>query len=45
METMCVYLVTLGMLISMLMRHNMPWTAITAALALVVLDYRDARLA
>ncbi|XP_019058347.1 PREDICTED: putative transporter arsB [Tarenaya hassleriana] len=39
----CVYLVTLGMLISLLMGLNMSWTAITAALALVVLDFRDAR--
>ncbi|XWS61203.1 hypothetical protein CRYUN_Cryun07bG0105600 [Craigia yunnanensis] len=39
----CVYLVTLGMLISMLMGLNMSWTAITAAIALIVLDYRDAQ--
>lgn len=39
----CVYLVTLGMLISFLMGLNMSWTAITAALALVVLDFKDAR--
>ncbi|MCD7455161.1 hypothetical protein HAX54_027237 [Datura stramonium] len=39
----CVYLVTIGMLISLLMGLNMSWTAITAALALVVLDFRDAR--
>ncbi|XVF53565.1 hypothetical protein PTKIN_Ptkin05aG0108900 [Pterospermum kingtungense] len=39
----CVYLVTLGMLISLLMGLNMSWTAITAALALVVLDFKDAR--
>ncbi|RZS28807.1 hypothetical protein BHM03_00062459 [Ensete ventricosum] len=38
----CVYLVTLGMLISLLMGLNMSWTAITAALALVVLDFKDA---
>ncbi|KAI6696336.1 hypothetical protein NL676_016455 [Syzygium grande] len=31
------------MLISLLMGLNMPWTAITAALALVVLDFKDAR--
>lgn len=39
----CVYLVTLGMLIALLMGLNMSWTAITAALALVVLDFKDAR--
>ncbi|XP_016436256.1 silicon efflux transporter LSI2 [Nicotiana tabacum] len=40
---LCVYLVTIGMLISLLMGLNMSWTAITAALALVVLDFKDAR--
>ncbi|GKV31181.1 hypothetical protein SLEP1_g39900 [Rubroshorea leprosula] len=39
----CVYLATIGMLLAMLMHLNMSWTAITAALALVVLDFRDAR--
>ncbi|KAG6649855.1 hypothetical protein CIPAW_06G002000 [Carya illinoinensis] len=39
----CVYLVTIGMLIAFLMGLNMSWTAITAALALVVLDFKDAR--
>ncbi|CAA0834361.1 Divalent ion symporter [Striga hermonthica] len=39
----CVYLVTLGMLVSLLMGLNMSWTAITAALALAVLDFKDAR--
>lgn len=39
----CVYLVTIGMLISLLMGLNMSWTAIAAALALVVLDFKDAR--
>ncbi|PIA34254.1 hypothetical protein AQUCO_03800084v1 [Aquilegia coerulea] len=38
-----VYLVTVGMLIALLMGLNMSWTAITAALALVVLDFKDAR--
>ncbi|RZS19901.1 hypothetical protein BHM03_00052345 [Ensete ventricosum] len=38
----CVYLVTTGMLISLSLGLNMSWTAITAALALVVLDFRDA---
>lgn len=39
----CVYLVTVGMLIALLMGLNMSWTAITAALALIVLDFKDAR--
>ncbi|PIN25068.1 Sodium sulfate symporter [Handroanthus impetiginosus] len=39
----CVYLVSLGMLISLLVGLNMSWTAITVALALVVLDFKDAR--
>ncbi|KAM3682212.1 hypothetical protein ACJW31_12G056600 [Castanea mollissima] len=39
----CVYLVTIGMLIALLVGLNMSWTAITAALVLVVLDFRDAR--
>ncbi|KAL3524299.1 hypothetical protein ACH5RR_017133 [Cinchona calisaya] len=39
----CVYLVTIGMLISLLVGLNMSWTAITAALALVVLDFKDAQ--
>ncbi|KAF8380213.1 hypothetical protein HHK36_027695 [Tetracentron sinense] len=38
-----VYLVTVGMLISLLMGLNMSWTAITAALTLVVLDFKDAQ--
>lgn len=40
----CVYLITLGMLIAMLMGLNMSWSALTAALCLVVLDFKDARL-
>ncbi|KAL6953645.1 hypothetical protein U1Q18_041358 [Sarracenia purpurea var. burkii] len=39
----CVYLITIGMLIALLMGLNMSWSAITAALALVVLDFKDAR--
>ncbi|XVF12529.1 hypothetical protein REPUB_Repub08aG0126200 [Reevesia pubescens] len=39
----CVYFVTIGMLISLLIGLNMSWTAITAALALVILDFKDAR--
>ncbi|XP_020595197.1 putative transporter arsB, partial [Phalaenopsis equestris] len=38
-----VYAVTIGMLISLLVGLNMSWTAITAALALVALDFKDAR--
>lgn len=38
-----VYLVTIGMLVAMLCGLNMSWSAITAALALVVLDFTDAR--
>jgi Na+/H+ antiporter NhaD/arsenite permease-like protein len=37
-----VYLVAMGMLAALLMGLNMSWTAITAALALVVIDFRDA---
>ncbi|PPS09997.1 hypothetical protein GOBAR_AA10656 [Gossypium barbadense] len=40
---LCVYLVTIGMLVALLMGLNMSWTAITASLALVVLDFKDAR--
>lgn len=39
----CVYTITSGMLIALLLGLNMSWTAITAALALVVLDFKDAR--
>ncbi|BAU02283.1 hypothetical protein LR48_Vigan10g102000 [Vigna angularis] len=39
----CVYMITLGMLVAMLFGLNMSWTAISAALALVVLDFQDAR--
>ncbi|KAH0452074.1 hypothetical protein IEQ34_019373 [Dendrobium chrysotoxum] len=38
----CVYLVTIGMLTALLIGLNMSWTAITAALALIVIDFRDA---
>lgn len=37
-----VYVVAIGMLAALLMGLNMSWTAITAALALVVIDFRDA---
>ncbi|KAK1582529.1 hypothetical protein Q3G72_015980 [Acer saccharum] len=39
----CLSLVTIGMLVSLLMGLNMSWTAISAALALAVLDFKDAR--
>ncbi|KAK4837875.1 hypothetical protein QYF36_009159 [Acer negundo] len=39
----CLYLVTIGMLVSLLMGLNMSWTAIAAALSLAVLDFKDAR--
>ncbi|XP_068645085.1 silicon efflux transporter LSI2-like [Aristolochia californica] len=39
----CVYLLTLGMLIAMLMGLNMSWTALTTALALVVVHFKDAQ--
>ncbi|XP_076927973.1 silicon efflux transporter LSI2-like [Bidens hawaiensis] len=38
-----VYIITAGMLVSFLVELNMSWTAITAAMALVVLDFKDAR--
>ncbi|XP_022851964.1 silicon efflux transporter LSI2-like [Olea europaea var. sylvestris] len=38
----CVYLVTIGMLVALLLGLNMSWTTITAALALVLLDFKDA---
>ncbi|PON62897.1 Citrate transporter-like domain containing protein [Parasponia andersonii] len=38
----CLYLVTLGMLIALLMGLNMSWTVLTAALVLMVLDFKDA---
>lgn len=38
----CVYLVTTGMLIALLMGLNMSWTVITASLILVVMDFKDA---
>ncbi|GKU89284.1 hypothetical protein SLEP1_g3441 [Rubroshorea leprosula] len=40
---LCVYIVTIGMLVALLMGLNLSWTALTAALALVVLDFRDAQ--
>ncbi|KAJ8752965.1 hypothetical protein K2173_008700 [Erythroxylum novogranatense] len=40
---LCTYLVTVGMLVALLAGLNMSWTAITAAIVLVVLDFEDAR--
>ncbi|XP_009397932.2 silicon efflux transporter LSI2-like [Musa acuminata AAA Group] len=37
-----VYIVSVGMLIALLMGLNMSWTTITAALILVVIDFKDA---
>lgn len=39
----CVYLVTVGMLVALLMGLNMSWSALTAALALIILDFKDAQ--
>ncbi|KAM0904324.1 hypothetical protein ACQ4PT_018046 [Festuca glaucescens] len=39
----CVYIITFGMLVALLLGLNMSWSAITAALALIVLDFKDAR--
>ncbi|XP_068646411.1 silicon efflux transporter LSI2-like [Aristolochia californica] len=38
----CVYLITLGMLIALLMGLNMSWTAITTALVLIIVNFKDA---
>ncbi|EEC74268.1 hypothetical protein OsI_09493 [Oryza sativa Indica Group] len=38
-----VYVITLSMLVALLLGLNMSWSAITAALALIVLDFKDAR--
>ncbi|KAI4981422.1 hypothetical protein ZWY2020_021914 [Hordeum vulgare] len=38
----CVYAITLSMLVGLLLGLNMSWSAITAALALIVLDFKDA---
>ena len=38
----CVYIITLGMLVAMLLGLNMSWSVISAALALVVFDFQDA---
>lgn len=36
------YVVTVGMLVAYMLGLNMSWTAITTAIALVVVDFRDA---
>ncbi|KAF4363350.1 hypothetical protein G4B88_002097 [Cannabis sativa] len=41
-KSRCVYLVTAGMVIGLLMGLNMSWTVITASLLLIVIDFRDA---
>ncbi|MFS8001249.1 putative arsenical pump membrane protein, ArsB [Helianthus anomalus] len=38
-----VYVITVGMLVCFLMELDMSWTAVTAAMALVILDFKDAR--
>lgn len=38
----CVYLVTLGMLAALLAGLNLSWSTLSAAIALIVLDFRDA---
>lgn len=38
----CVYLVTIGMLAALLAGLSLPWSAITAAVVLTVLDFSDA---
>ncbi|KAJ8445865.1 hypothetical protein Cgig2_000177 [Carnegiea gigantea] len=38
----CVYLITFGILVGLLIALEMSWTTITAALALIVLDFTDA---
>ncbi|KAH8483105.1 hypothetical protein Peur_064519 [Populus x canadensis] len=39
---LCIYLGTVGMLVAFLMGLNMSWTALTAALIFVILDFKDA---
>jgi Na+/H+ antiporter NhaD/arsenite permease-like protein len=39
----CLFVITAGMLAALLLGLNMSWSAITAALALIVLDFKDAR--
>lgn len=37
------YTITLGMLVALLLGLNMSWSAISAALTLIFLDFKDAR--
>lgn len=39
----CVYLITTGMITALISGMNMSWTALTSALALAVLDFKDAQ--
>jgi hypothetical protein len=39
----CVFAITLGMPVPLLLVVNMCWSAITAALALVLLDFKNVR--
>ncbi|XP_011038357.1 PREDICTED: putative transporter arsB isoform X2 [Populus euphratica] len=39
---LCIYLGTVGMLVAFLMGLDMSWTALTAALFFVILDFKDA---
>ncbi|XP_061947430.1 silicon efflux transporter LSI2-like [Populus nigra] len=39
---LCIYLGTVGMLVAFLMGSDMSWTALTAALIFVILDFKDA---
>ncbi|XP_061947786.1 silicon efflux transporter LSI3-like isoform X1 [Populus nigra] len=39
---LCIYLGTIGMLVAFLMGLDMSWTALTAALIFVILDFKDA---
>jgi len=41
-KRLCIYLGTIGMLVAFRMGLNMSWTALTAALIFVILDFKDA---
>jgi hypothetical protein len=41
-KRLCIYLGTVGMLVAFLMGLDMSWTALTAALIFVILDFKDA---
>ena len=38
------YTITLGMLVALLLGLNMSWSAISVALTLIFLDFKDARV-